>query len=126
MINGTIQGKSNPDNGINNQAICDWAGPLQIVVGDLEDKGKKKRKQHDKFKDNQIVVHGRIRGNKLDGHVRIFGKIPNETLYKCGVHKLVERGLGFVGRYKNGIPTGECWKGNQFIRSLKKSTYASC
>ena len=117
MINGTIQDKLDPGNGLDKQAMCDWGAPLQLVIGDLEGGVKQIPKKADKFrekKNHRVIVHGRIRRNKLDGHVRIFGKIPNEPLANCGAHKLVEEGLGFVGRYENGIPIGVCWRGKCF------------
>ena len=92
-------------------------------------RSKANAQKADKFrekKNHRVIVHGRIRRNKLDGHVRIFGKIPNEPLANCGVHKLVEEGLGFVGRYENGIPTGVCWRGNKSFKNLNKSAYATC
>ena len=48
---------------------------------------------------------------KLHGNIRIFGKIPNDPLDDCEGKKLVGTGLGFIGRYKDGIPTGFCWRG---------------
>ena len=112
MINGTIKEKIDPLNGMHNRTMYDWGAPLQIVIGDPEENGLPMFKDGDVYgemKYHKLIVYGRIMEGQLHGHIRIFGKIPNEPLEDCGKH--VEKGLGFIGRYKNGIPTGFCWRG---------------
>ena len=127
MINGTIKDKLDPvvhswrqlpgqQLEGNNRTLFDWGAPLQIVIGDPEEEGKPMFLEGDlygKMKQQKLIVYGRIMEGKLDGHVRIFGKIPNDPLDDCGGKKIVEEGLGFIGRYKDGVPTGFCWKGNE-------------
>ena len=123
MINGTIKDKLDRVNGGlwpwgNNRTYYDWGAPLQIVIGDPEEEGKPMFDKEDRFgemKKHKLIVYGRIMENQLDGHVRIFGKIPNDPLDSCSGQKMVEEGLGFIGRYKNGVPTGFCWRGIEFL-----------
>ena len=127
MINGTIRDKLDPHvhswthiPGVEekpigqNRTLYDWGAPLQIVIGAPEE-GKpmfQKEDKYGKMKDHKLIVYGRIMEGKLDGHVRIFGRIPNDPLLDCnGGEKLVEEGLGYIGRYKDGVPTGFAWKG---------------
>ena len=126
MINGTIKDKLDPHvhswthiPGVeekpvgNNRTLYDWGAPLQIVIGAPEE-GQRMFDRDDKYgkmKNHKLIVYGRIMEGKLDGHVRIFGRIPNDPLEVCNGEKLVEEGLGFIGRYKDGIPTGFAWKG---------------
>ena len=125
MINGTIRDKLDPIVGGlypwgNNRTYYDWGAPLQIVIGDPEEEGKPMFHPEDKFgemKKHKLIVYGRIMENQLWGHVRIFGKIPNDPLDDCGGHKMVEEGLGFIGRYKDGIPVGFCWRGKKFLNN---------
>ena len=134
MINGTIKDKLDPhvhswtnipgvDDGPtgNNRTLYDWGAPLQIVIGAPEEDSKlfKPGDKYGKMKSHKLIVYGRIMEGKLDGHVRIFGKIPNDPLTDCGT-KIIEEGLGFIGRYKDGIPTGFAWRGRKFQYSKFK------
>ena len=87
-------------------SVDDWIGPVKIVVG--------------KFKTNvtlgvdavelkkHIIVFGQLHKSKLQGLVRIMGILPNDPKDDCDQHTSSE--FGFLGQYKNGIPSGYCWK----------------
>ena len=126
MINGTIRDKLDPHvhswthiPGVEphpigqNRTLYDWGAPLQIVIGapEKDEDMFKPGDTYGKMKDHKLIVYGRIMEGKLDGHVRIFGKITNDPLIQCEGEKLVEEGLGYIGRYKDGVPTGFAWKG---------------
>ena len=56
-----------------------------------------------------LVIHGKLHQNKLHGLTRIFGSISTETNTSCNSFLLPT--LSFVGRFRNGVPHGYCWKG---------------
>ena len=89
----------------------DWSSNLQIKFGIIPDKNDLNNiYSHNPIrKYNQIVIHGKMEENYINGLVRIFGRVPVEKKNSCG--SLISPGLSFVGRFENGIPTGVCWRG---------------
>ena len=89
----------------------DWSSNLQIKFDIIPDKNDLNNiYSHNPIrKHNQIVIHGKMEENYINGLVRIFGRVPVEKKNSCG--SLISPGLSFVGRFENGIPTGVCWRG---------------
>ena len=58
---------------------------------------------------NKIVVHAKMEDNYINGLIRIFGRVPVDTLRPC--NWMITPGLSFIGRFVDGIPTGICWRG---------------
>lgn len=49
-----------------------------------------------------------MKNGKLHGLIQLFGK---STVSKDGsCSDKIERGLGFIGRFTDGIPVGPCWR----------------
>ena len=76
---------------ITTRSKFEWAGLLKVIV------------------DEHFVIQGRLHQSKLNGLVRILGTIPNDPNDDCKDHITSE--LGFIGHYRNGVPSGHCWKG---------------
>ena len=58
---------------------------------------------------NQMVIHGKMEGNYINGLIRIFGRVPVDKFRSC--NWMITPGLSFIGRFEDGIPIGICWRG---------------
>ena len=56
-----------------------------------------------------MVIYGKLEENRINGLTRIFGSVPIDKNSSCS--SFVTPTLSFVGRFKNGIPSGYCWRG---------------
>ena len=85
----------------------DWTGPIKIVIGEFKSTALF-GSDIDELISRNFVIHGRLYRSKLHGLVRIFGTIPSDPEDICEKH--FTPGLGFLGHYNNGVPSGYCWK----------------
>ena len=56
---------------------------------------------------------------KLNGIVQAYGKVTVDPIGHCS--QSVKKGLSFIGYFKNGKPTGPCWRfllGGTFIYGI--------
>ena len=93
---------------ITTNTIDDWIGPLKIVIGKFSSRLNYEVEKQDGLVDN-FIIHGQLHLSKLSGIVRILGTLPNDPEDVC--EESTSPALGFIGHYKNGIPSGHCWKG---------------
>ena len=101
MKDGKIITKVSPHN------IDDWIGPIRIVIGKFN--GTMVTFGPDVLAlKKHVVVFGQLHKNNLHGLVRIAGILPNDPNDDCEGHTSSE--FGFLGQYKNGLPSGYCWK----------------
>ena len=103
MQNGKIYANittNNPD---------DWAGPLKILIGRFGRNITFRVDSEEMLQARYFIIQGQLHKSKLNGMVRIIGTLPNDPNDVCEEH--TSSGLGFLGHYKNGVPSGYCWKG---------------
>ena len=102
MIGGRIDAK------VKTNDIIEWVGPLKILVAKsskIITFGTKPQEQVDKY----FIVDAQLHRSNIDGIVRVLGTLPNDPDDPCEENS--SSALGFIGHYKNGIPSGYCWKG---------------
>jgi hypothetical protein len=54
-------------------------------------------------------ITGRLKSGKLHGLVVVEGTLSNDPNSEHCTNTMFD-GLGFVGQFENGTPTGVCWK----------------
>ena len=81
--------------------LFDWTQPINIRVKEI---GQKVTHSH-----RHAVISGRLQKGLLHGPVIMKGIFSNDPAGNCP--SVLFDGLGFVGHFKDGVPTGNCWKG---------------
>ena len=66
-------------------------------------------KTHREAEEPLLTINGRLQSGKLQGLVIIMGMFSNDP--ECLCSDVSVDGVGFIGYFNEGIPTGFGWKG---------------
>ncbi len=83
-------------------ALQDWKYSVRIYISETMDKVQPSNPRN-------LTITGRLKSGKLHGLVTVEGVLSNDPKSKFCSYVRYD-GLGFVGYFKNGIPTGVCWR----------------
>ena len=127
MIDGRVQGRVNESL----VGASDWKAPVFLMLArdtgafsNLGDTGPSSRTEYTEEKMSpakgfvvptdtpfmeKALLTGRLRHGKLHGPVRMFGQLSNDPKGLCT--QRLNHELSFIAVFKDGVPSGYCWKG---------------
>jgi hypothetical protein len=101
MINGNINLKISKEIAKHPE----WRGPLELEI--FSEPGNDEEILLEKKVESRVFFN--LKHGLMDGLVIMLGVYSVDPSSLCSSHSF--DGTGFIGRFKNGLETGNCWRG---------------
>ena len=88
--------------------LTDWRFPIEIVLREKNHTSVDEIESIFEPQIHEIIVVGHLHKGRLHGPVVMKGVFSMDPIGHCS--NVPYDGLGFVGHFSNGIPTGICWR----------------